>query len=55
MYQIIQLHDNYINKAEEEGVKVFIAMAGLAAHLAGSIAAKTIKPVRNGTACRRRF
>ena len=39
------LLDNYINKAEEEGVKIFIAMAGLAAHLAGSIAAKTIKPV----------
>ena len=35
----------HIKSSEEEGVQVFIAMAGLAAHLAGSVASKTIRPV----------
>ena len=35
----------HIKEAEASGTKVFVAMAGLAAHLAGSIAAKTLKPV----------
>lgn len=35
----------YIANAEEKGVKVFIAAAGMAAHLAGAIAAYTTKPV----------
>lgn len=36
---------NIINDAEERGCKVFIAAAGLAAHLAGAVAAHTLKPV----------
>src|SRR3990167_10454180 len=36
---------DYVKKAEERGCVVFIAAAGLAAHLAGTIAAHTIKPV----------
>ncbi len=35
----------YINDAESRGCQVFIAGAGLAAHLAGATAAHTIKPV----------
>lgn len=35
----------YIAKAEQKGAKVFIAAAGMAAHLAGVIAAHTTKPV----------
>ena len=35
---------NYIKTAEEKGAKVFIAAAGMAAHLAGAVAATT-KPV----------
>ncbi|TKX30516.1 5-(carboxyamino)imidazole ribonucleotide mutase [Campylobacter aviculae] len=35
----------YIKKAEEKGAKVFIAAAGMAAHLAGAVAAYTTKPV----------
>jgi 5-(carboxyamino)imidazole ribonucleotide mutase len=35
----------YIKEAEEKGARVFIAAAGMAAHLAGAIAAITIKPV----------
>ena len=34
-----------IKEAHENGVKVFIAIAGLAAHLPGVIASKTVKPV----------
>ena len=34
-----------IKESEEDGVKVFIAAAGMAAHLAGAIAAQTSKPV----------
>lgn len=35
----------YVAKAEQKGAKVFIAAAGMAAHLAGAIAAHTTKPV----------
>jgi len=35
----------YIKEAEEKGSKVFIAAAGMAAHLAGALAATTTKPV----------
>ena len=36
---------DYIKKAENQGVKIFIAGAGGAAHLAGVVAAKTQLPV----------
>ncbi len=36
---------NYIKTAEEKGAQVFIAAAGMAAHLAGALAASTTKPV----------
>ncbi len=36
---------NYIKEAEAKGAKVFIAAAGMAAHLAGALAAGTTKPV----------
>ncbi|MBT3279922.1 MAG: 5-(carboxyamino)imidazole ribonucleotide mutase [Campylobacteraceae bacterium] len=36
---------DYIKAAEEKGSKVFIAAAGMAAHLAGALAATTTKPV----------
>nr|MBP3723984.1 5-(carboxyamino)imidazole ribonucleotide mutase [Campylobacter sp.] len=36
---------NYIKDAENRGANVFICMAGMAAHLAGAVAANTIKPV----------
>jgi phosphoribosylaminoimidazole carboxylase PurE protein len=35
----------YVKQAEEKGVQVFVAAAGGAAHLAGVVAAHTIKPV----------
>jgi len=35
----------YVKQAEQRGCKIFIAAAGLAAHLAGSVAAHTLKPV----------
>ncbi len=35
----------YIKEAEEKGAKVFIEAAGMAAHLAGAVAAYTTKPV----------
>jgi 5-(carboxyamino)imidazole ribonucleotide mutase len=35
----------YVVAAEQRGVQVFIAAAGLAAHLAGAVAAHTIRPV----------
>jgi len=34
-----------IRELEDAGVQVFICAAGLAAHLAGAVAAKTIRPV----------
>lgn len=36
---------DYIKQAEQKGAKVFIAAAGMAAHLAGAVAAHTTKPV----------
>ncbi len=36
---------NYIKEAEEKGAQVFIAAAGMAAHLAGTIASYTSKPI----------
>jgi len=35
----------YIQNAEEKGAHVFIAAAGMAAHLAGVLSSKTIKPI----------
>ena len=35
----------YVKDAEQRGCAVFIAAAGLAAHLAGAVAALTVKPV----------
>lgn len=35
----------YIATAEAKGAQVFIAAAGMAAHLAGVLASKTIKPI----------
>ncbi len=40
-YELVE----YIKEAELKGVKVFIALAGYAAHLAGVIAAHTVLPV----------
>jgi len=36
---------NYIKTAEAKGARVFIAAAGMAAHLAGAVVATTTKPV----------
>lgn len=36
---------NYVKGAEEKGAKAFICAAGMAAHLAGAVAAITTKPV----------
>ena len=35
----------YVKNADERGCSVFIAAAGLAAHLAGAVSAATLKPV----------
>ena len=35
----------YIKEAETKGAQVFIAAAGMAAHLAGALAASTTKPI----------
>ncbi|OCX42214.1 5-(carboxyamino)imidazole ribonucleotide mutase [Campylobacter ornithocola] len=40
-----QRTQEYIKNAEDKGAKVFIAAAGMAAHLAGVVAAHTTKPV----------
>ncbi|MBF7045095.1 5-(carboxyamino)imidazole ribonucleotide mutase [Campylobacter volucris] len=40
-----QRTQEYIKEAEAKGAKVFIAAAGMAAHLAGVVAAHTTKPV----------
>jgi len=37
--------EDYVNDAERRGAAVFIAAAGLAAHLPGVIASKTLRPV----------
>lgn len=36
---------HYVKDAEQRGCEVFIAAAGLAAHLAGTVAGLTVKPV----------
>lgn len=36
---------DYVKDAEQRGCAVFIAAAGMAAHLAGAVAASTVKPV----------
>jgi len=36
---------NYILEAESKGAQCFIAAAGMAAHLAGALAATTVKPI----------
>lgn len=36
---------NYVKEAEAKGAQVFICAAGMAAHLAGAVAAATSKPV----------
>jgi 5-(carboxyamino)imidazole ribonucleotide mutase len=36
---------DYVLAAEKKGAQVFIAAAGMAAHLAGVLASKTIKPI----------
>ena len=36
---------HFVNDAEQRGCAVFIAAAGLAAHLAGAVAALTVRPV----------
>ena len=36
---------DYVKEAEEKGAVVFIAAAGMAAHLAGALASSTTKPV----------
>lgn len=36
---------SYVQDAEQRGCAVFIAAAGMAAHLAGAVAAATVKPV----------
>jgi 5-(carboxyamino)imidazole ribonucleotide mutase len=49
--QILSAHrnptalDNYIQQAESKGIQVFIAAAGMAAHLAGAVASRTQVPV----------
>ncbi|OHD99174.1 MAG: 5-(carboxyamino)imidazole ribonucleotide mutase [Sulfurimonas sp. RIFCSPHIGHO2_12_FULL_36_9] len=35
----------YIKNAEKKGAKVFIAAAGMAAHLAGVLSSQTVKPI----------
>ncbi len=35
----------YVKSSENKGARVFIAAAGMAAHLAGAVAAQTTKPV----------
>jgi 5-(carboxyamino)imidazole ribonucleotide mutase len=37
--------EKVIQEAQEKGAKVFIAIAGLAAHLPGVVASKTVNPV----------
>lgn len=37
--------DELVEQAEKGGAKVFICAAGMAAHLAGAVAARTIRPV----------
>jgi 5-(carboxyamino)imidazole ribonucleotide mutase len=36
---------DFVARSEREGVEVFIAAAGMAAHLAGAVSARTVRPV----------
>lgn len=36
---------DYVRKCDQAGTRVFIAAAGMAAHLAGAVAAHTVRPV----------
>ena len=36
---------NHLEESDKGSTKIYVAIAGLAAHLAGAIAAKTVKPV----------
>lgn len=36
---------DYVKQADAAGTKVFVAAAGMAAHLAGAVAAHTVRPV----------
>ncbi len=36
---------DYVQEADQAGTRVFIAAAGMAAHLAGAVAARTTRPV----------
>lgn len=40
-----ELLDRYVRSAEERGLRVLVAAAGGAAHLAGAVAARTVLPV----------
>lgn len=40
-----QVTKEFVEDAEQRGCEVFIAAAGMAAHLAGAVAATTVKPV----------
>jgi 5-(carboxyamino)imidazole ribonucleotide mutase len=40
-----RLTQDYVHDAQQRGCAIFIAAAGLAAHLAGAVAAHTIRPV----------
>lgn len=40
-----EMTHEYVKEADQRGCQVFIAAAGLAAHLAGAVAANTLKPV----------
>ncbi|WP_319763834.1 5-(carboxyamino)imidazole ribonucleotide mutase [Maridesulfovibrio sp.] len=42
---------NLVMELEENGCEIFICAAGLAAHLAGAVAAKTIRPVLGVPIC----
>lgn len=44
-HRVPDLTLEYIREAEKNGTQVFIAGAGMAAHLAGMVAANTTKPV----------
>ena len=40
-----EITHNYVKDADKRGCSVFICAAGMAAHLAGAVAANTVKPV----------
>ncbi|OLN28825.1 Phosphoribosylaminoimidazole carboxylase catalytic subunit [Desulfovibrio sp. DV] len=44
-HRTLERTERIIRECEEGGCQIFICAAGLAAHLAGAVAARTIKPV----------